>query len=74
MERENYHHGDLKNALIQAGIEILAEEGVGGLSLRKAARVLGIDPSTLLRKAEKHQIKTGVAPPQQPPYIFNGQK
>jgi len=43
-------------------------------SLRKAARVLGIDPSTLLRKAEKHQIKTGVAPPQQPPYIFNGQK
>lgn len=42
MERENYHHGDLKNALIQAGIEILAEEGVGGLSLRKAARKAGV--------------------------------
>lgn len=42
MERDSYHHGDLKNALIQAGIEILAEEGVGGLSLRKAARRAGV--------------------------------
>lgn len=42
MERDEYHHGDLKNALIEAGIEILAEEGVGGLSLRKAARRAGV--------------------------------
>jgi AcrR family transcriptional regulator len=42
MTEKNYHHGDLKNALIQAGIEILAEEGVGGLSLRKAARRAGV--------------------------------
>ena len=42
MTRDNYHHGDLKNALIQAGIEILAEEGVGALSLRKAARKAGV--------------------------------
>ncbi len=42
MQRETYHHGDLKNALIQAGIEILAQEGVGGLSLRKVARQAGV--------------------------------
>lgn len=42
MARKTYHHGDLKNTLIQAGIEILAEEGVGGLSLRKAARKAGV--------------------------------
>jgi AcrR family transcriptional regulator len=34
----NYHHGDLKNALIQAGIAILSKEGVQGLSLRKVAK------------------------------------
>lgn len=45
MTRKNYHHGDLKNALIQAGIEILAEEGVSGLSLRKAARKAGVSHS-----------------------------
>ena len=37
-----YHHGDLKNALIQAGIEILSEEGLKGLSLRKVARRTGV--------------------------------
>lgn len=42
MAKKNYHHGDLKNALIRAGIDILAQEGVGGLSLRKVARNAGV--------------------------------
>jgi AcrR family transcriptional regulator len=42
MPAKNYHHGDLKNALIQAGIEILSKEGVGGLSLRKVAQRAGV--------------------------------
>lgn len=42
MTRTTYHHGDLKNSLIEAGIEILANEGVGGLSLRKVARKAGV--------------------------------
>jgi len=42
MPRKNYHHGDLKNALIEAGIEILSKEGVNDLSLRKAARKAGV--------------------------------
>jgi AcrR family transcriptional regulator len=39
---KTYHHGDLKNALIQAGIEILADEGVKGLSLRSVAKRAGV--------------------------------
>ena len=42
METKKYHHGDLKNALIQAGVEVLAAEGVHGLSLRKVARQAGV--------------------------------
>ena len=42
MPSKNYHHGDLKNALIKAGVEILAKEGVGGLSLRKVAQRAGV--------------------------------
>jgi AcrR family transcriptional regulator len=37
-----YHHGDLRNALIQAGLAILAEEGAHALSLRAAARRSGV--------------------------------
>ncbi|HEY0712067.1 MAG TPA: TetR/AcrR family transcriptional regulator [Polyangia bacterium] len=40
--RQAYHHGDLKNALIAAGVEILSKEGVAGLSLRKVALRAGV--------------------------------
>lgn len=42
MPRKNYHHGDLKNALIKAGIQILSKEGLGGLSLRRVAKKAGV--------------------------------
>jgi AcrR family transcriptional regulator len=41
-KKKTYHHGDLKNALIKAGVEILAKDGVSGLSLRKVARKAGV--------------------------------
>jgi AcrR family transcriptional regulator len=40
-----YHHGDLRNALIQAGTELLARDGIAGLSLRKAAKRAGVSHS-----------------------------
>jgi len=42
MSRSTYHHGDLKNALIEAGTQVLAEKGVAGLSLRAVARRAGV--------------------------------
>jgi len=42
MSTAPYHHGDLKNALIKAGVEVLANEGLGGLSLRKVAKQAGV--------------------------------
>ena len=42
MSTTSYHHGDLKNALIKAGVEILAEKGLRGLSLRKVAKQAGV--------------------------------
>jgi AcrR family transcriptional regulator len=41
-KKKAYHHGDLKNALIKAGVEILAKDGVSGLSLRKVAKRAGV--------------------------------
>ncbi|MCR4422839.1 MAG: TetR/AcrR family transcriptional regulator [Spirochaetales bacterium] len=42
MEEKKYHHGDLKNALIKAGIEILSQQGISALSLRKVATKAGV--------------------------------
>ena len=44
-KKKTYHHGDLKNALIKAGVEILAKDGVSGLSLRKVALKAGVSHS-----------------------------
>src|SRR3972149_5827742 len=41
-KKKTYHHGDLKNACIKAGVEILAKDGVSGLSLRKVAKKAGV--------------------------------
>ena len=40
--KKAYHHGDLKNALIEAGADILSKDGVSGLSLRKVAQKAGV--------------------------------
>lgn len=45
MPVKKYHHGDLKNALIKAGVDILSKEGVHGLSLRKVAQKAGVSHS-----------------------------
>ncbi len=45
MPENSYHHGDLKNALISAGVDILAHEGIGALSLRSVARRAGVSHS-----------------------------
>lgn len=45
MAKSTYHHGDLKNALIQAGLDVLVEEGADGLSLRKVASRAGVSHS-----------------------------
>ncbi len=45
MKQNSYHHGDLKNALIDAGINILKQEGVRGLSLRNTAKQAGVSHS-----------------------------
>lgn len=37
-----YHHGDLRNALRAATVELIGEVGPGGFSLREAARRAGV--------------------------------
>lgn len=42
MDRERYHHGNLKAALVAAGLEILETDGLGALSLRAIAARVGV--------------------------------
>ncbi|EQA36041.1 WHG domain protein [Leptospira inadai serovar Lyme str. 10] len=48
-DKNSYHHGDLKRALLDASIRILKEEGYKALSLRKAAMLAGVSQSAPYR-------------------------
>lgn len=43
--RERYHHGDLNAALLAAGVDLLAADGLEGVSLRAVARLAGVSHS-----------------------------
>ncbi|MDF1791901.1 MAG: TetR/AcrR family transcriptional regulator [Thalassobaculaceae bacterium] len=49
---KNYHHGDLRQALIQSALALLADKGVEAFSLRETARRAGVSPA-----APKHHFK-----------------
>jgi AcrR family transcriptional regulator len=44
-QRDAYHHGALREALIEASESLLAERGVEGFSLREVARRSGVSPA-----------------------------
>jgi AcrR family transcriptional regulator len=42
--RQNYHHGTLRETLLSATLTLIAQEGIGAVSLRKVARTAGVSP------------------------------
>lgn len=48
-KRDTYHHGDLRQALIDSARALLAEGGSAGLSLRAAARGAGVSQAAPYR-------------------------
>jgi AcrR family transcriptional regulator len=57
-----YHHGDLRNVLIQVATKLLATEGVQGLSLRKIAGQAGVSHNApYMHFADKEAVLAAVA-------------
>src|SRR4051794_31523263 len=60
--RGTYHHGDLRNAFMQAALELVTTRGVHFFSLREAAREIGVSPSAAYRHfADKEALLDAVA-------------
>jgi AcrR family transcriptional regulator len=46
---KRYHHGDLRAALLDVGLRLLAERDVEGVSLREMAREVGVSATSVYR-------------------------
>jgi AcrR family transcriptional regulator len=44
-----YHHGNLKEALLQAALRLIAEKGAAGFTFADAARMAGVSPAAPYR-------------------------
>jgi AcrR family transcriptional regulator len=61
-KRDRYHHGDLRNALLEASLALVAQRGVEAFSLREAARAVGVSPAAAYRHfADKDALLAGLA-------------
>lgn len=43
-KRETYHHGSLREELVEASVRLIETEGIGAVSLRRVAREAGVSP------------------------------
>ncbi len=57
-----YHHGDLRKALIEVATDLLAEDGVQALSLRKIAQKAGVSHNApYMHFADKEAVLVAIA-------------
>jgi AcrR family transcriptional regulator len=61
-DRATYHHGNLREALIQAGLELTRGRGPHALSLRDATRRVGVSPNAAYRHfADREALLAAIA-------------
>ncbi len=62
MQQESYHHGDLRNALVCIGTELLNSKGMSSISLREIARTIGVGHNAPYRHfRNKQQLLEAIA-------------
>lgn len=52
MAKGGYHHGNLRQALVEACLRLIAEKGPTGFTLSEAAREAGVTPAAVYRHFE----------------------
>ena len=48
-ERRGYHHGNLREALVEAALALIGEKGPAGFTIAEAARLAGVSPGAPYR-------------------------
>ncbi|MCE9597121.1 MAG: TetR/AcrR family transcriptional regulator [Spirochaetia bacterium] len=60
--KKPYHHGNLREELVRAGITLLSREGASGLRLREVAGVAGVSHAAVYRHfANKEDLLASIA-------------
>ncbi|TQM29555.1 TetR/AcrR family transcriptional regulator [Nocardia bhagyanarayanae] len=66
-----YHHGDLRNALVRAAAELAETGGPEAVTVRAAARRVGVTPTAAYRHFTNHEQLLGAAQEQAQQTLFD---
>lgn len=62
LSKATYHHGDLRNALVEAGLRFIEQVGAEAFSLREVAREVGVSANAAYRHFDdKGALLTAIA-------------
>ena len=60
--RRGYHHGNLREALVRAALDLIGDKGPGGFTFADAARLAGVSPAAPYRHfRDREQLLCDVA-------------
>src|SRR5262245_29834814 len=61
-ERRGYHHGNLRDELIRAALDLIAQKGPTGFTIAEAARSAGVSPAAPYRHfRDRDALMTDIA-------------
>ena len=52
MRKQGYHHGNLRQALVEAALDLITRQGPTGFTLSEAAKLAGVTPAAVYRHFE----------------------
>jgi AcrR family transcriptional regulator len=62
LKRNDYHHGDLRHALVEAAAQLIVQRGIDNVSLREVARTAGVSHAAPYHHfASKSELLAAVA-------------
>lgn len=56
MSRRSYHHGNLRETLIEVALALIGEKGAAGFTFADAARAAGVSPAAPYRHFRNREI------------------
>ena len=66
-KRRGYHHGNLREALVAAAVDLISQHGPEGFTVAEAARLAGVSPGAPYRHfRDAEALLAEVAPPDDP--------
>ena len=62
MRKRGYHHGNLRQALVESALQLIESKGPSGFTLSEAAKLAGVTPAAVYRGRYRYDLRVAQSP------------